>query len=930
MENRPIPNVSGATHRIRWYPLRKFLARVAIAFRRAEMPRLTQDALVEEARLLDTLYRVGNVVAAELDLDRVAQVVTDATTELTGSSFSAFFYNKAGTNHQSYWLYAFSGAERNAFADFPMPRNTALFAPTFEGEGVVRSDDIAKDSRYDNESQHNILSDHLPIRSYLAAPVVSRSGEVLGALFCGHPEVGVFSERSERLLTGVAAQAATALDNARLYQAAQRDIAERKKAEERLRRRELELAAIKDDLALQVSALTRMHELAMQLAGTLDLREALQSVLETVVEIHNADFGLLSLYDPQAGVLRTHASVGFDAQAIEALDRIEPAESSCGLAFSGRTRIVINDAYNDPRFSCYRQVARDVGFRAVHSTPIATGAGDVLGVITVQFKKKRRPTQREMQFADMCAHHAAEEIQADRSLRAQRESEERFKHMADHAPVLIWVNSQGGCDFVNSEYLRFAGKGFEEVHGMRWTKLVHPGDLERYMHDYQRAIECRKPFEAQCRFRHADGGYRWLRSSAMPRFGSDGEFLGYVGCSVDITEIKKSEDALKDADRRKDEFLATLAHELRNPLAPLSNGLQIMQLARHNPSAIEQARNMMSRQLKHMVRLVDDLLEVSRISSGKIILRKERTDTASVIHSAIETSRPFIEEARHEFIVTLPPEPLPLNADITRLAQVFANLLNNAAKYTDAGGRIHLTVEQRDRHVLVRVRDNGIGISPETLPQIFEMFAQADQSIEKSRGGLGVGLTLARHLVHMHDGTIEASSDGTGKGSEFIVRLPLALSGTAAISDADAPGPNGDGEVALRILVADDNVDSATSMEMLLEILGNRVCIANDGAAAVAAAKEFQPDVVMLDIGMPKMNGYDAAETIRRQPWGSDMVLVAVTGWGQDADKQRSKTVGFDYHLVKPIAPHALSSLMAAIRRTTRDRARSPSGQRLN
>jgi PAS domain S-box-containing protein len=921
MKNEPAANVSGATHRIKWFPLRRLLARIAAAFRRAELPRLAQDSLVEEARLLETLNRVGNTVAAELNIERVVQVVTDAATELTGAAFGAFFYNKTGEDHEHYWLYALSGAEREAFDKFQMPRNTTLFAPTFKGECVIRSDDITLDPRYGkNAPNQGMPEGHLPVRSYLAAPVVSRSGEVLGGLFCGHPEIGVFTERCERLLTGVAGQAATALDNARLYDAAQRDIAERKNAEDKLRRRELELAAIKDDLALQVTALTRMHELAMKLAGTLDLRVALHAVLETVVEIHGADFGVLSLHDPLTGVLRTYASVGFDLKVVAALDCVKPADGACGSAFSDKTRIIIGDAQTDPRFASYRQVARDVGFHSVHSTPIMTGTGAVLGVISVHFKTKRRPTQREMQFADMCAHHAAEEIQAARALQAQRESEERFKHMADNAPVMIWVNSKRGCDFVNSEYLRFTGRRFEQLRGDGWAQTVHPEDIERYRNEYLAALEQHRPFESQCRMRHADGSYRWVRSTAMPRFALNGEFLGYVGCSFDITEIKKSEDALKEADRRKDEFLATLAHELRNPLAPLSNGLQIMQLAQQNPHAIEQARNMMERQLRHMVRLVDDLLEVSRISSGKIVLRTERTDIATVLHSAVETSRPFIEEAKHEFIVSLPSEPLELDADVTRLAQVFANLLNNAAKYTDPCGRVQIKAERQGPHVVVRVKDNGIGIPSEALPQVFEMFAQADQSIEKSRGGLGVGLTLAKHLVTMHDGAIEARSDGPGKGSEFIVRLPLAPSTIAtAHNNVDINGSDGDDTAPLRILVADDNMDSATSMEMLLDILGNRVCIANDGAAAVAAAEEFRPDVVMLDIGMPKMNGYDAAQAIRRQPWGKEMVLVAVTGWGQDSDKQRSKAVGFDYHIVKPITSTALTSVMAAIQQKSRD-----------
>jgi PAS domain S-box-containing protein len=367
---------------------------------------------------------------------------------------------------------------------------------------------------------------------------------------------------------------------------------------------------------------------------------------------------------------------------------------------------------------------------------------------------------------------------------------------------------------------------------------------------------------------------------------------------------------LREQDRRKDEFLALLAHELRNPLAPLRNGLQVMRLADRDPASMMLAREMMERQLNHMVRLVDDLLDVSRISRNKMELRRSRVLLADVVSGAVELARPVVEAAGHELIVTLPEQPIYLDADLTRLAQVFGNLLTNSAKYTERGGRIWLTANREGHQVSVGIRDTGIGIPDCALPHIFDMFSQVDRSIERSTGGLGIGLALVRGLVEMHGGTVEASSPGPGAGSTFIVRLPVLEDHVE--TPTLKPSDNGARAVGAnrRILVVDDNRDSAISMTIMLRLLGNDVRSAHDGLEAFELAQSFHPQVILMDLGMPKLNGYDATRRIREQPWGHDTIIVALTGWGQEVNRARSKEVGCDGHLVKPVHLPDLEDLL--------------------
>jgi signal transduction histidine kinase/ActR/RegA family two-component response regulator len=375
--------------------------------------------------------------------------------------------------------------------------------------------------------------------------------------------------------------------------------------------------------------------------------------------------------------------------------------------------------------------------------------------------------------------------------------------------------------------------------------------------------------------------------------------------------VAERTEALRENDRRKDEFLATLAHELRNPLAPVRTAAQVLRMNGPTTPELQWAREVIDRQVQQMSRLIDDLMDVSRIRQGRIELRRGHVELAKVVMGAVETSRPLIDENRHELTLTMPPGDLVVDADEVRLTQVFMNLLTNAAKYSEKGSRIDLRAQRQGSDVVVTVKDTGIGIPPSKLEAIFEMFSQVEAALSRSRGGLGIGLCLVKQLVEMHGGNIEARSEGPGKGSEFVVRLPVAMEQTFVRRASDEG--KADLVSQLRVLVVDDNRDAASTLAMLLKVMGNNVRTAHDGEEAVHATEEFRPDVVLCDIGLPKMNGYEVARAIREWPWGNHMALIAVTGWGQDEDKRKSEEAGFDRHLVKPVDPQALMKLLAGL-----------------
>jgi PAS domain S-box-containing protein len=449
------------------------------------------------------------------------------------------------------------------------------------------------------------------------------------------------------------------------------------------------------------------------------------------------------------------------------------------------------------------------------------------------------------------------------------------------------------------------------------ARHLHPDDAHRVQLALQAAMRPGERFNVVFRNRRGEIDWRWVEIAGRFFFDDLGRPLHLIGVIADISERKDMEDALRklagdlaEADARKDEFLATLAHELRNPLAPIRNGIELLKRAPGDPAQVDRVTGVMDRQMSHLVRLVDDLIDVSRITRNKLELRREWVQLAQVVQAAVEASRPLVESRGHHLEVRLPSAPVPLDADLTRLVQVFANLLNNAAKYTDRGGAIRLSAERRGGEVEVVVEDNGSGIPRDQQHRLFEMFTQLDRSLERAQGGLGIGLAMVRRLVELHGGTVAIESEGAGRGTRAIVRLPVVLTPGAP---ASIDGPGGAVPAQRRILVVDDNTDAADSLANVLRLMGHEVAVGADGVEAVALAESFAPDVLMLDIGMPRMNGYEACQRIRALDAGRAMVIVAVTGWGQDEDRRRSEAAGFDYHLTKPVDPRAVESLLISL-----------------
>jgi PAS domain S-box-containing protein len=451
----------------------------------------------------------------------------------------------------------------------------------------------------------------------------------------------------------------------------------------------------------------------------------------------------------------------------------------------------------------------------------------------------------------------------------------------------------------------------EEIIGKPITTIIPP-ELHAEEVDILARLRRGERIEHYETVRLAKDGRRInISLTVSPIRGEDGQIMGASKIARDITQRKRNEERLREADRQKDEFLATLAHELRNPLAPICAAAELLRNAKSLAPELRAATAILERQARHMTHLVDDLLDISRITSGRIRLQPEPLDLVELLKAVIESYRQSAETTRHQQItLTLASEPVHVIGDRIRLTQVLSNILHNAVKYTPAGGRIEIALRAEEREVIVSVRDNGIGIPREMLDHIFEPFAQLDRSYERAEGGLGIGLTLAKRLMELHEGRIEARSEGRGKGTEILIRLP-AIGATAAVRASAAPRAS-DLSSGCRVLIADDNHDAAVSLSMLLQSMGHETRVVHDGLEAVEEAERFQPEAVLLDIGMPRLDGYETARRIASRPWAGATQIVAVTGWGQEADRQRAKAAGFHRHLVKPVDLEALTEVLAA------------------
>jgi PAS domain S-box-containing protein len=504
----------------------------------------------------------------------------------------------------------------------------------------------------------------------------------------------------------------------------------------------------------------------------------------------------------------------------------------------------------------------------------------------------------------------------------QASGTEFFRRILEQLPLPISHCRDLRYAWVNQPYADWLGRPREEIMGRPIAEVIGAAGFNKLLPHFEQVLSGQSVrYEEEVNFRGL--GPRWIKVSYNPLFGEEGSVEGWVAVVNDVTveqndlaRHRAEDEALRDSHRRKDEFLATLAHELRNPLAPIRNAVEIQRAKGPTTPELEWSRDVIDRQAKHLSRLVDDLLDLSRITLGKIRLENERIPVAGFVVQAVETSRPVIEENGQALTVDLPPEPLFVNGDLTRLSQVVTNLLNNAAKYTPRGGHLRLSVARDEidpERVCVRVSDTGIGIPEDMLASIFDLFVQVGNPLEHGAGGLGIGLTLAQKVVAKHGGTIEAHSAGPGQGSEFVIRLPLTSQASQPFSSGGPGVDRADVSVSRthRVLIVDDNSDHTDSLAALLRMAGHEVLTAYDAENALARATAFLPSVVLLDIGMPRMNGHELARRIRLEPWGEATILVALTGWGQADDRRRSREAGIDHHLTKPVEFAAIARLLS-------------------
>jgi PAS domain S-box-containing protein len=499
--------------------------------------------------------------------------------------------------------------------------------------------------------------------------------------------------------------------------------------------------------------------------------------------------------------------------------------------------------------------------------------------------------------------------------RALETSEKLYRAIGESINYGVWIcDAEGKNVYASDSLLQLIGMTSNEVAEFGWAKMLHPDDAEETIAAWKECVRTGNAWYREHRMLGVDGKYHAILAQGVPIRDDAGHVQRWAGINLDISRLKQTERALVEADRRKDEFLATLAHELRNPLAPIRNAVRILDADAADFSQRKWGREVIARQVHRMALLLDDLLDVSRITRGQFELKKDYVDLKRLVSVAVETARPLIDSKHHHLLVSLPEQPITIEADPLRLSQVIGNLLTNAAKYTDPHGRIELRAHVEDAELVIAVGDNGIGLSEEALPRLFTMFSQVNSAIDRAEGGLGIGLALARGLVALHGGRVEARSEGLGRGSEFIVRLPHnVLAPSSVLAEAVDVARNRAPAKRARVLVVDDNRDAAQSLGMVLDLAGYDVSIAFDGPEALELGARERPAAAIIDIGMPAMSGHEVARRTRLEAWGRNAVLIALTGWGQDDDKQASRASGFDDHLTKPVDPDHLGRVLSSL-----------------
>jgi len=542
---------------------------------------------------------------------------------------------------------------------------------------------------------------------------------------------------------------------------------------------------------------------------------------------------------------------------------------------------------------------RDYSFRATRTTE------DEIGVVVDAFNKM------------------LDEVQA-RS-RALEDSEKLYRAIGESMNYGVWVaDAEGRCIYASDSFLRLIGLTMEQAANDGWGQALHPDDVQATLDAWRECARNGSMWYREHRMLGVDGRYHAILAQGMPIHDETGRIQRWAGINLDISRLKNTERALREADRRKDEFLATLAHELRNPLAPIRNAVRILDSDAADERQRKWGREVISRQVQRMSLLLDDLLDVSRITRGQLELKRDYVDLGSVVNVAVETARPLLDSKHHRLTINLPAGNLRLEADPLRLSQIIGNLLTNAAKYTDPDGLIELDARLENDELRISIRDNGIGLAEDVMPTLFTMFSQVDSAIDRAEGGLGIGLALVKGLVALHGGRVDVRSEGLGHGSEFIVHLPRKILAPAEspLVDPDSGAANASVVRRGRVLVVDDNRDAAESLAIVLRFMGYEVSVAFAGVEALESAARQRPHAAIIDIGMPGMSGHEVARHMRLEAWGRNAVLIALTGWGQDADKQAARAAGFDDHLTKPVDPDNVEAVLARLLGEQQQRSR--------
>jgi len=588
------------------------------------------------------------------------------------------------------------------------------------------------------------------------------------------------------------------------------------------------------------------------------------------------------------------------------------ADTPCADVFTGVTCFYPNGVAKqfpqDPMLTY-------LGVESYAGTPLRGLDGQTFGLIVVMHDRPLDLSAHPGAVLDFIAGRAAAEIERTRVEAQLRQSEQQIRFLSESTPALLWrATPDGRLDYLSARAADYCGTSLENLLGYGYVAYMHPDDVSVKMGLWQRALQTGQPFEAEYRLRGATGDYRWQMTRGLAERDGSGTITRWYGSVVDIDDRRRAEEALRVADHRKDEFLAMLAHELRNPLAAICHAFEAQSRSNDDLQASEAMRQTMARQLKHLVRLVDDLLDVSRVTTGRIVLKREPIDIRDSVADALQTCREVVETRAHRVTTRLATTPLTVEGDRVRLVQVLTNLIHNAAKFTEPGGEIQLVADRRGEEIVLSVRDSGIGMAPGRLPQIFDLFAQSDPSPGRVHSGLGVGLTLARRLIDLHGGTLTASSEGEGRGSEFRIVLPAALEPPSAERAPPAPGVTmAPPSSVRRVLIVDDHRDVTRALERLLVLFGHEVAVAHDGPSGIELALRMRPDVILLDLGMPEMDGYAVARRIRAHQELSRTRLIALTGYGIDQTREGVREAGFDQHLVKPLDADELEAVLAAL-----------------